>query len=107
MAFTKKFIKKIEDFTCEVCGTKVQGSGYTDHCPSCLWSKHVDISPGDRQERCQGLMEPIGVLQEKGQYRIVYRCQQCGIQKVNNAQAKDNFEQILKLSSEPIRKKLF
>ena len=106
MTFTKKFIRKIEDFICEVCGTKVRGSGYTDHCPSCLWSKHVDISPGDRQEICQGLMEPVGVLQEKGQYRIVYYCQKCGTQKVNNAQAKDNFEQILKLSSEPIKKEL-
>lgn len=102
----KKFSKRIEDFTCESCGTKVQGDGYTDHCPFYLWSKHVDVSPGDRQEKCQGLMEPIGVIQKRGQYRIVYRCQKCGTKKVVKAVTNDNFEQILELSFGPVKKEL-
>ena len=57
----KRFNRRIEDFTCEHCGTEVHGNGYTNHCPNCLWSKHVDINPGDRAADCGGLMEPIAV----------------------------------------------
>ena len=56
----KRFTRTIENFTCGICGTEVKGSGYTDHCPKCLWSEHVDIFPGDRKAECGGLMEPIG-----------------------------------------------
>ena len=55
------FIRKIENFTCNNCGTFVVGDGYTNHCPNCLFSKHVDTSPGDRKSSCKGLMEPIGI----------------------------------------------
>ncbi|MFA6992594.1 MAG: RNHCP domain-containing protein, partial [Candidatus Gracilibacteria bacterium] len=40
----KRFSRTIEDFVCEKCGAKVKGDGYTNHCPKCLWSKHVDIN---------------------------------------------------------------
>ena len=43
----KKFQRKVEDFICEKCGTKNIGNGFTNHCFKCLWSKHVDINPGD------------------------------------------------------------
>ena len=33
-------IKNKEDFICENCGAFVVGTGYTSHCPQCLWSKH-------------------------------------------------------------------
>ncbi|HCR42265.1 TPA: hypothetical protein DIV45_02815, partial [Patescibacteria group bacterium] len=38
----KNFIRTKEDFTCENCGHRVKGSGYTNHCPKCLYSQHVD-----------------------------------------------------------------
>ena len=46
----KKFNMIDEEFICENCLNKVQKLGYTarDHCPFCLYSKHVDINPGDR-----------------------------------------------------------
>ena len=56
---SKNFQKKVEDFVCEHCQTKNQEDGYTNHCPNCLWSRHVDINPGDRAEKCGGMMEPI------------------------------------------------
>ncbi len=75
----KNFLRKKEDFECQVCGTKVKGDGYTDHCPQCLWGKHVDKNlPGDRESSCRGLMRPEGAVWEKGQYRIFYRCESCG-----------------------------
>jgi Zn finger protein HypA/HybF involved in hydrogenase expression len=48
------FKRTIEDFTCEHCGEQVTGNGFTNHCPQCLWSKHVDIDPGDRLALCGG-----------------------------------------------------
>lgn len=95
----KKFIKTQEDFVCSVCGTKVIGTGYTDHCPFCLWSRHVDINPGDRQASCGGFMIPIGAHLENGEWKIEYRCQICGHRRKNKAVKEDNFEKIVELAS--------
>jgi len=62
----KQFQKRKEDFTCGNCRLSVKGNGYTNHCPRCLWSLHVDVNPGDRSEVCRGMMRPIGVEIEKG-----------------------------------------
>lgn len=73
------FIKKQEDFVCEKCGTEVKGTGFTNHCPNCLFLKHVDKNiPGDRIESCQGLMEPIEVEFTHGKYSLPHRYQKCG-----------------------------
>ncbi|MEK7158524.1 MAG: RNHCP domain-containing protein, partial [Patescibacteria group bacterium] len=45
---SRTFQRRVEDFTCESCGAQVTGDGYTNHCPQCLVSKHVDVYPGDR-----------------------------------------------------------
>lgn len=100
---TKKFQRTKEDFTCEKCGFLVHGSGYTNHCPKCLFSKHVDVNPGDRQAACQGLMEPIGVETKGGKYVILHRCVSCGLEKRNKAAKYDNSDTIIKLSSRPIK----
>ncbi len=71
------FIRTIEDFTCEHCGAPVRGTGYTNHCPRCLWSKHVDVSPGDRAETCGGLMRPIALEGSSPDYTIIHRCERC------------------------------
>lgn len=77
------FTKVKEDFTCEHCEYRVTGSGYTNHCPRCLWSKHVDVDPGDRAAGCGGLMEPIAIEGASPQYTIVHRCIRCGNQHRN------------------------
>jgi rubrerythrin len=96
---TKKFQRKIEDFICAKCGTSVKGTGYTDHCPNCLWSRHVDVNPGDRQASCGGDMEPLGVEIKSGEKVIYYKCQRCGLAHRVRASAEDNFEAIIKLSA--------
>ena len=50
-----------EEFICLNCGYEVSKLNYTarDHCPNCLYSRHVDIMPGDRMKECCGLMKPI------------------------------------------------
>lgn len=99
----KKFQRTKEDFICEKCGQLVHGSGYTNHCTQCLWSKHVDVNPGDRKATCLGLMEPIGVELKDGKYVILHRCTLCGFEKRNKASDDDNFESILLLSSRPTK----
>lgn len=79
---SKKFTRTIEDFVCENCGYQVTGNGYTNHCPTCLWSKHVDIHPGDRAENCGGVMKPERVSMMKGEYKITHICQKCGEERV-------------------------
>jgi RNHCP domain len=75
------FTRRIEDFDCERCGTPIHGDGYTNHCAHCLWSKHVDIDPGDRAAGCGGLMAPIDVILERGRHVLVHRCTVCGIER--------------------------
>jgi len=94
----KKFQKRLEDFVCENCGKKVNGNGYTNHCPNCLWSKHVDINPGDRRNPCQGIMEPVGVGYEDQNYFIYHRCHKCQTIKKNKVSKNDNFEKLVEIS---------
>lgn len=92
------FIKQKEDFICKVCGTEVKGTGYTNHCPNCLFSLHVDEDvPGDRQSNCKALMEPIKVEIKDGEYILIHKCRQCKKVIKNKTSEKDNFEKILKL----------
>lgn len=100
----KQFSRHKEDFVCEHCGEKVTGSGYTNHCPKCLWSKHVDIMPGDRAEECRGLMKPIGVEQVRDGYIIIHQCEKCGVIKRNKTADNDSFEAILALAKEQVNK---
>jgi hypothetical protein len=97
---SRKFQRRIEDFVCEHCGSEVVGSGFTNHCPVCLWSKHVDINPGDREESCQGLMEPVAVEPRKDSYRILFRCTRCGMERWNKAASEDDFEMLLRIAQE-------
>jgi len=76
----KNFKRVKEDFVCGNCGHKVTGDGYTDHCPKCLWGKHVDEEiPGDRAAECKGLMEPVGAEMKISdvRYQIKYKCTKC------------------------------
>lgn len=77
------FRRRKEDFTCEHCGVRVTGDGYTNHCPQCLWSKHVDVYPGDRASSCGGLMEPAEVHPVRDGYLVTHRCVKCGAEKIN------------------------
>jgi len=97
---TQKFIRTKENFTCGNCGFSVEGTGFTNHCPKCLWSKHVDINPGDRQEKCGGMMEPIKIEMKGDEYLIIHRCLKCGFEKRNKKDLNDNFEEILKIYSQ-------
>lgn len=98
LVMSKKFQKKVEDFTCEKCGNFVAGGGYTNHCPKCLWSKHVDVNPGDREEKCGGMMKPVGAILIGGEYSINHQCEKCGFERKNKMSPKDSFDELIKIS---------
>jgi hypothetical protein len=83
------FTRRPEDFDCLNCGLHVRGNGYTNHCPRCLWSRHVDLSPGDRASGCGGAMEPVAALYEGGRTVVVQRCQRCGHTRRNKTARND------------------
>lgn len=97
-------------FTCGRCGREVpplEAGGCRNHCPYCLYSRHVDIDPGDRASDCGGFLEPVGVVPDarKG-YVLVHRCQRCGQVRRNRAalddpEAPDDFEEMLRLANRP------
>lgn len=97
---SRKFQRRTENFTCEHCGQPVTGNGYTNHCSACLWSKHVDVNPGDRAADCGGLMEPVGAEQKSGESILVHRCVVCGHIKRNRTAPEDNFSLLLKIMAQ-------
>ncbi|MBQ3927041.1 MAG: RNHCP domain-containing protein [Clostridia bacterium] len=104
---SKRFSKNDEGFICAHCGKAVvpMGKSSRDHCPFCLWSRHVDINPGDRANPCQGDMEPISAVPDtrKG-YIIIYRCKKCGQEHRNRAaldiaDQPDDIEKLIELTT--------
>jgi rubrerythrin len=96
----KQFVKRIEDFNCAHCGAVVRGNGYTNHCPKCLWSKHVDNNPGDRASQCGGMMEPVSIEQSGGKWIIIHKCVVCGKTIRQKASDDDDINAIIALSSD-------
>ena len=82
-------------FNCAHCGQPVVpetfGTEHRNHCPWCLWSKHVDDVPGDRSADCGGGMEPVAVWARKGgDWAIIHRCRSCGELHSNRIAGDDN-----------------
>jgi len=98
----KNFTMRDEEFICENCQKKVLPLGYTarDHCPYCLYSKHVDIMPGDRQNECKGLLKPIDIEKFKDTYKIIYKCNKCNQLHKNIIAKDDDMDIIIKISTQ-------
>ena len=93
------FIARQERFTCEHCKADVEpleNGSYRNHCPHCLYSKHVDDEgPGDRASGCEGLMKPTGVDHRSGKgWMVVHRCENCDKEIVNKTAPDDAIEVI-------------
>lgn len=92
------FTRIIEDFVCAHCGQRVVGNGFTNHCPACLWSKHVDNDPGDRAATCGGQMRPVRLEGSTPSYRIIHRCERCEVERAVKTAEADNPEALVALS---------
>lgn len=95
----KSFTKKVENFVCAHCGADCVGNGYTNHCPNCLWSRHVDNNPGDRAAKCHGMMPPISVEKSGDGFIITHRCEVCGKIKRQRTSDDDNIDALIALSA--------
>ena len=95
---SKKFKKKLEDFVCENCNLEVKGNGYTNHCPGCLFSKHVDNTPGDRLAACGGLMKPIDIEGTEKEYILIHKCVTCNHIKRNKTSNNDSIDVLVQIA---------
>jgi RNHCP domain len=92
-----------ESFKCGHCrafiGPTVSGGRHRNHCPLCLYSRHVDDRrPGDRRSECRSLMAPVGTFHRpKGEQVIVHRCLGCGLERHCRVAADDNMIGCLRL----------
>jgi hypothetical protein len=92
-----------ESFKCGHCkafiGPTVSGGRHRNHCPLCLYSRHVDDrQPGDRASTCRSLMAPIGTFHRpKGEQVVLHLCLGCGVERYNRVAADDNLLACLRL----------
>ena len=98
--------RQFGDFTCLYCHNYVSvqsilsGVHNRDHCPYCLWSKHVDLhQAGDRLAACKAGMQPIGLTVKKthkkygagqGELMLIHQCTECGKLSLNRIAADDD-----------------
>ncbi len=81
----RKLIKQSRgiSFRCVHCSVEIStnatATAHRNHCPMCLWSRHVDNSVGDRRSTCLSAMKPLGLsIKEPGEeLMIVHQCVAC------------------------------
>ncbi len=82
---------------------RAPGTRHRNHCPSCLWSLHLDRKSGDRGAGCSGRMEPIAVwVRSSDEWALVHRCVSCQALKSNRIAGDDNEFVLMSLASRPI-----
>lgn len=97
---------KSPEFSCLNCGRSVPkdalGTKNRNHCPSCLWSQHLDShTPGDRATTCFGKMMPQNIVFKKikvdkytgkksAEVMLAHKCQKCGAQAHNRIAGDDS-----------------
>lgn len=110
-------MSKKTGFKCEYCRKVVTqggmiGTAHRNHCPECLWSKHVDlIKAGDRKAKCGAGMRPIGLTfkeegrdkwgkRRPGELMVIHECTECGKISINRIAADDSVRAIEKVFEE-------
>ncbi len=101
-----------KSFRCAYCRLMVSedapGTRHRNHCPSCLWSRHVDATTGDRRSDCGRAMEPIAIwVQPKGEWSIVHRCAGCGELRCNRIAGDDNEFALASLAARAVARPAF
>lgn len=100
------------DFTCIRCKRSITanafGTRHRNHCPYCLWSRHLDDEPGDRQSLCRNPMEPIAIeVRDGGEWAIIHRCTGCDKIGVNRLAGDDHELALLAIALRPLARPAF
>lgn len=110
----KRVIVDTQGFKCQECGAFVSadralsGVNNRNHCPLCLWSRHVDQdTPGDRKAICKSRMQPLGLtvkhtlkrygMEKAGELMLIHRCKGCGKHSINRIAADDDPQAVYRL----------
>ncbi len=99
-----------DGFRCLHCGAYVtrealfSGVINRNHCPYCLWSRHVDWrQAGDRMSACKGKMSPVGLAlkhapkkynHDAGELMVIHACTECSHVSLNRIAADDSAEEL-------------
>ncbi len=103
-----------EGFRCAHCHAYVvshpilSGVQHRNHCPYCLWSRHLDLyQAGDRMAACKSPMQPVGMSMKRemkrygpsnsGELMIVHRCLDCEKISANRIAADDDPDRMLEV----------
>ncbi|GAP21705.1 RNHCP domain-containing protein [Leptolinea tardivitalis] len=109
-----RVIYDTQNFKCRQCGAFVSpdrelaGVNNRNHCPLCLWSRHVDLhTAGDRLADCGSRMEPVGLTVKQinkrygrnwpGELMLVHVCTGCGKISINRIAADDDAHRLFQL----------
>jgi len=99
--------ERATSFRCVQCRldvpTDAPGTAHRNHCPYCLWSRHVDDDPGDRSSDCLASMEPIAItVRGDGEWVLIHRCNGCGVLHSNRIAGDDNPLLLVRIAVRPI-----
>jgi hypothetical protein len=100
-------------FMCTYChGFVSTGSGFSgvqnrNHCPYCLWSRHLDLfAAGDRLSACKAMMEPIGLTLKatrkkygpsRSELMLIHLCVECTTISINRIAADDDSQTVFNI----------
>jgi hypothetical protein len=107
-------------FKCAQCrqfvstDTLLSGVNNRNHCPYCLWSRHLDLfASGDRLAACKAKMQPVGLTlkrsrnkyaqEQDGELMLIHRCIECGKLSINRTAADDEPSSVFTLLDEAAR----
>jgi hypothetical protein len=90
------------------CDPALAGVQNRNHCPYCLWSRHLDWRvAGDRLAGCRASMQPIGLTLKRsrnkyavardGELMLIHRCTICDKVAINRIAADDSVAAILQI----------
>ena len=90
------------------CAPDAAGVQNRNHCPGCLWSRHLDWrSAGDRLSVCRAAMRPVGLTTKRGtnkyarerdgELMLIHQCTACETVVINRIAADDSAVAILAL----------
>jgi hypothetical protein len=103
-----------QGFTCKHCRNYVtchmlfSGVQNRNHCPYCLWSRHLDLyEAGDRLAACKAQMQPVALALKQshnkyarlgvGELMLIHQCTDCGKLSVNRIAADDDAAAVLEV----------
>ncbi len=102
-----------DGFICKHCHAYVSTASFLsgvqnrNHCPYCLWSRHVDLhAAGDRLSACKSPMKPVALTVKatgkkygvaRGELMLIHLCTECEGLSINRIAADDIPETVYRI----------